>query len=130
IPPMTSIEKSVAEVSTTRKSHARASSNPPPTAMPCTAAIVGIRRDSRRRNDECTSLTKVRNIFGSNFANSSTSAPLQKFSPSDRITERSDIAYCHFVKGFTEFLIKSTAYLVVWRICQCHESSVATFFKA
>ena len=43
--------------------------------------------------------------------------------------ERPDIAYCHFVKSFTELLIKSTAYLVVWRICQCNESSVATFFK-
>src|SRR5262249_26478269 len=40
-----------------------------------------------------------------------------------------DIAYCHFVKSLTERLIKSTAYLVVWRICQCDESSVAIDFK-
>ena len=32
---MTSIGNSVAEAATTRKSHARASSNPPPTANPC-----------------------------------------------------------------------------------------------
>ena len=34
------------------------------------------------------------------------------------------------MKGLTELPIKSTAYLVVWRICQCNESSVALFFKA
>ena len=33
------------------------------------------------------------------------------------------------MKGLTEFPIKSTAYLVVWRIYQCDESSVAIFFK-
>jgi len=43
--------------------------------------------------------------------------------------ERPDIAYCHFVKCLTELLIKSTAYLVVRRICQCNESNVAIFFK-
>src|ERR1700740_1495086 len=99
MPPMTSTEKSVAEVSTTRKSHARASSNPPPTAMPCTEAIVGIQRDSRRRNAECTSLTKVRNIFRlqlRKFKHIGTIAEVFAFRSN---YERPDIAYRPFVQN-------------------------------
>ena len=47
MPPMTSTEKSVAEASTTRKSHARASSNPPP-ASP----VVLVNPNSRARDSD------------------------------------------------------------------------------
>src|SRR5882724_11105761 len=83
---VTSTQRRVAFSAATRKSHANASSKPPPNATPCTTATVGILSVSIARYETFTSATNVRNQLTSLPGHSRTSPPKLKCGPSERTT--------------------------------------------
>src|SRR5882724_3810264 len=83
---VTSTQRRVAFSAATRKSHANASSKPPPNATPCTTATVGILSISMARYETFTSATNVLNQLTSLPGHSRTSPPKLKCGPSERTT--------------------------------------------
>src|SRR5882672_2453834 len=98
---VTSTQRKVAFSAATRKSHANASSNPPPNATPCTTATVGILSISIVRYETFTSATNVLNQLTSLPGHSRTSPPKLKCGPSERTSSTRmslSLAWCTAIR--------------------------------